>query len=197
MISGDSHLKGLVLAGGKSSRMGKDKALISYHNQPQFLHVVSLLENFCNAVFISCRKDQEDFFQSHNLKTIPDREEGRGPLGAIHSALLSDIAAAWIVLACDLPLADEKLVEELLAERKTDCIATSFISPHDGLPEPLIAVWERHAIKIVEVFIANGHSCPRKVLINSNTHLVQPSQPEKLVNINTPEEFAAIVFSKS
>lgn len=193
MISGDKKLNGLVLAGGKSSRMGHDKALIEYNGQPQFLHAYQLLEKFCNSVFISCRTDQSAFFQSHNLHTITDLENGSGPLGAIHSALLYDPESSWLVLACDLPFADEQLISELLGACNHDADATSFISPHDGLPEPLVAVWEPRATGKVQDFLDRGITCPRKVLINSNTQLIHTTQPAKLANINTPEEFENIM----
>jgi len=188
----DNELNGLVLAGGKSSRMGKDKALLDYHGVPQFEFAYRLLQKKCNEVFISCRNDQQSFFEAEGFATITDCVATGGPLGAIHSALSFQPGKAWLVLACDLPLMDEMTLDELISNRDKRCMATCYISPFDQMPEPLIAIWEAHSGEVVHSSIAAGLSCPRKVLLQNKVTLVRATHPEKLANVNTPAELDQI-----
>src|SRR5215213_7303867 len=80
-----STLNGLVLAGGKSTRMGEDKSIVQWHNKEQHYYVADMLTAFCKEVFISCRAEQGETVD-RNYKIITDEYENAGPLGAIVSA---------------------------------------------------------------------------------------------------------------
>ncbi|MDP5060970.1 MAG: NTP transferase domain-containing protein [Maribacter sp.] len=188
MIS-NAKLYGLVLSGGKSTRMGEDKGLITYHNLPQREHLYHLLSEVCNQTFLSIRKDQESEI-SNSFKTILDQDELRGPYNGLLSAHKAHPNAAWLVLACDLPLMDKKALEELIAARNPDKIASAFADAEDPLPEPLCAIWEPEALKqSVEYLKAGNGSCPRKFLINADVNLVFPKQKEVLLNANSRAEY--------
>src|SRR5690349_7912378 len=111
-----SPLNGLVLAGGMSTRMGRNKAFIKWHDKEQQYHVADMLRNLCKDVFISCRKEQEKDLSSE-YKTIPDSFFDMGPLGGILSALQSEPGKAWLVVACDLPLLNEETLRFIIANR--------------------------------------------------------------------------------
>lgn len=179
-------LFGLVLAGGKSQRMGEDKGLINYHGQIQREYMADLLGGLCDTTFISCRPEQADEIESH--PTLPDTIAGLGPFGAILSAFLAFPNHAWMVVACDLPLLDQKTLAQLKATRNPSKIATAFNSPVNEFPEPLISIWEPKAYPILLQFLAQGYSCPRKVLINSDVQLLDAVNPNALSNVNNPEE---------
>ena len=100
-------LNGLVLAGGKSVRMGHDKGLISWHGKEQQYYIADLLKNLCNEVYISCRADQQKATDDQ-YHIIADTFTGLGPYGAILSAFREKPDAAWLVVACDLPLLDSE-----------------------------------------------------------------------------------------
>ena len=180
-------INGLVLAGGKSVRMGKDKARIVWHNKEQHYHMADLLNQFCNKVFISCRLEQESKIDI-NYNVLPDTVTNLGPYGAILSAFENNAECAWLVTACDLPLLDESTIEYLVQHRDQSCIATTYRSPYDGMPEPLITIWEPHSYKVLLSFLTLGISCPRKALINSDVCILTPPDPRALSNVNTPEE---------
>jgi molybdenum cofactor guanylyltransferase len=182
-------LNGLVLAGGKSVRMGHDKGLIDWHGKEQRYFIADLLNRFCNDVFISCREEQQQEINS-NYKTLPDTFIGLGPYGAILSAFREQPNAAWLVIAADLPLIDGDTINYLTQRRDTSSIATTFESPYDNFPEPLISIWEPKSYPVLLSFLAQGYSCPRKVLINSDTKILQAPNAEALMNVNTPEELA-------
>ena len=188
MIS-NAKLYGLVLSGGKSTRMGEDKGLIKYHNLPQREHLYHLLNEVCDQTFLSIRKDQEKDI-SNSFKTILDNDEFRGPYNGLLSAHKAHPEAAWLVLACDLPLMDKKALQELIAARNSDKIASAYADADDPLPEPLCAIWEPEALKqSVEYLQAGNGSCPRKFLINADVNLVFPKQKEVLLNANSKAEY--------
>jgi molybdopterin-guanine dinucleotide biosynthesis protein A len=191
MILKENHnaplLNGLVLAGGKSSRMGTDKDLIKWQGKEQRYYAADMLEKFCEEVFISCRLEQEKDLDA-SYKTLPDTFLNIGPYGGILSALHSQKDKAWLVIACDFPLLDEKTIKFLIAHRDTQRIATTYESPFDGLPEPLITIWEPKSYSVLLEFLDKGISSPRKVLINNNTLILKSENPKALMNVNTPED---------
>ncbi|MDF4222966.1 NTP transferase domain-containing protein [Maribacter sp. M208] len=188
MISKDK-IYGLVLSGGKSTRMGEDKGLITYHKLPQREHLYHLLNEVCDKTFLSIRKDQKSEI-SNSFDAIIDNDEFRGPYNGLLSAHKEHPDAAWLVLACDLPLMDKKALEELIEARNPDKIASAFADADDPLPEPLCAIWEPEALKQSVAYLEAGNgSCPRKFLINADVNLVFPQQKEVLLNANSREEY--------
>jgi molybdopterin-guanine dinucleotide biosynthesis protein A len=181
---------GLVLAGGKSSRMGRDKGSIQWHGKEQQYYMADLLKPLCNEVYISHRNEQEAT-ANDNYKILVDTYTGIGQYGAILSAFRFQPDVAWLVVACDLPLLDKKTLEYLFASRDINAMATTFQSPYDGLPEPLITIWEPKSYEVLLSYLSNGYTCPRKVLIKTNAaHILQPVDADALMNVNTPDEMA-------
>ena len=173
--------------------MRADKALLDYHGQPQVRWAFELLSKVCAATFVSVRPDQRDDPSRAGLPQIVDRQPGIGPIAGISAALLEHPKAAWLVLACDLPFLTERTLEHLVAHRDPHKVATAYRSAHDGLPEPLCAIWEPRAREQVLAYIAGGKQCPRKFLINADTALLDLPESTALDNVNTREEFGAAV----
>ena len=185
-------LFGLVLAGGASTRMRSDKALLDYHGQPQVRWAFELAAKFCAATFVSVRPDQREDPSRAGLPQIVDRQPGIGPIAGISAALQEHPKAAWLVLACDLPfLTREHAAASDRPSRSASRLATAYRSAHDGLPEPLCAIWEPSARDPVLAYLASGKQCPRKFLINSDTALLDLPERAALDNVNTREEFDA------
>lgn len=186
-------LFGLVLAGGASTRMRTDKAALEYGGQPQLRRAFEMLSKVCAATFVSVRPDQRDDPARAGYPQIVDRQPGIGPIAGISAALLEHPKAAWLVLACDLPFLTEGTLQNLIAHRDPHKIATAYKSTHDGLPEPLCAIWEPAAREAVLASIASGKQCPRKFLINADVALIDLPERQALDNVNTREEFSAAV----
>ena len=184
-------LNGLVLAGGKSQRMGSDKALLDYHGQPQQEYMYRLLDNYCAATFLSVRPDQAQKEQA--FPTLGDTFTGLGPFGAILSAFRYAPDHAWLITAVDLPLVDESVLEQLLSQRNPSKLATAFHNPATGFPEPLITIWEPRAYPQLLQFLAQGYSCPRKVLINTAIEQLTIDQPKALKNVNCPKDYEEVL----
>ena len=181
---------GLVLAGGRSRRMGRDKALLLREDgKTQLEQAVALLEERLERVFVSVRADQNDEVRS-KFERIVDRYHDIGPAAGILSALETHPDRSWLVLACDLPNVDGATLDFLLRHRSSTAPATAFRSSHDGLPEPLCAIYTPAARPIVEKFVADGIVCPRKMLIRSATKLLDQPAPAALDNVNTPQDLA-------
>ncbi|HWZ13841.1 MAG TPA: NTP transferase domain-containing protein [Mucilaginibacter sp.] len=185
------EINGLVLSGGKSERMGFDKGTVNWHGKEQRYHVADMLKPLCKEVFISCRPDQQQEMET-GYNTLPDTFTGLGPFGAILSAFREKPDAAWLVVACDLPLIDSYTLQHLIHSRNSSMIATAYKNVFDGFPEPLITIWEPKSYPVVLSFLSQGYSCPRKVLINSDITLLEAPDPDTLTNVNTPEELERI-----
>ncbi|MEP7186472.1 MAG: NTP transferase domain-containing protein [Rhodanobacter sp.] len=183
---------GLVLAGGSSRRMQRDKALIDYHGEPQLLWTYRLLASLLPRVFVSVRSSQQDEPVRSELPQIVDTRDDAGPAAGILAAQALHPDVAWLVVACDLPRLDEATLRHLLRARDPAREATAYASSHDGLPEPLCALWEPASHARLLARVDAGKPCPRKVLIQGDTLLLQPLAASALDNINTPEELASL-----
>jgi len=196
MLRKTPPVNGLVLAGGRSLRMGRDKGEIAWHGKPQREYAADLLRPICSEIFISCRANQAAEIETA-YPTLPDTFAELGPYGAILSAFRHNPNTAWLVVACDLPLLDAATLDFLLNNRQPRRVATAFQSPHDQMPEPLIAIWEPKSYAVLLSFLAQGYSCPRKVLLNSDALILSVPNPAALTNVNTPEEGLSLKFESS
>ena len=188
------QIKGLVLAGGKSQRMGQNKALLDYHGEPQIAFAARQFESLGIDPVISCRKEQAGLYAG-SYELLHDTFEGLGPHGAILSAFRSDPDAAWMVTACDQPLLKSEHLQKLVDQRQPNKLATCFHNPDTSFPEPLITLWEPKAYPRLLSFLSMGYSCPRKVLINSDIHEIYVDDHDFMKNANTPEEKEALKAS--
>ena len=184
-------ISGLILAGGKSTRMGQDKGLINYRGMPQRDYLHKFLKNFCEDVFVSCRQDQIRCLD--DLPVLPDTFFNLGPYGALLSAFRERPDHAWLVVAVDYPLLDRDTILQLLTGRNPSKVATAFQSTHNDFPEPLVTLWEPRSYPELLRFLAQGFSCPRKVLINTDVQILQAENPDALRNVNDPEEMKEVM----
>jgi len=186
-------LNGLVLTGGKSVRMGTAKEKLDYHGKEQQYYAADLLSAFCDQVFISCRADQvEGIHPEYGYQALPDSFLNMGPVSGILSAFRREFKKeqkhAWLVVACDLPLLTRDTLQYLVDHRNPSVIATAFKSSSDGLPEPLMTIWEPGSYAVLLARLAQDNTCPRKALIEHNVPLLDLIDKEALLNVNTPEE---------
>ena len=181
-------LYGLVLAGGASRRMQVDKAALEYAGQGQLQRAYALLSTVCERAFISVRADQQHEPTRASLPQIVDTQTDLGPLAGIIAAQAQHPDVAWLIMACDLPFVDQQVLQYLIEHRDTKKISTAFKSTHDGLPEPLCAIWEPRSASAIRDQIASGKTCPRKLLINSVINLITQPNTHALDNVNTPDE---------
>ena len=179
---------GLLLSGGASQRMQRDKAQLNYAGEPQLLRAWRALSAVTERAFVSVRESQRDDPLRAQLPQLVDSYDAVGPVAGILSAQDAYPEVAWLVIACDLPRLDEATLRSLLASRDPSKEATAFTSRFDELPEPLCAIWEPSSHARLKQRYDNGSYCPRKALIQSDI-LLLPAPGAALDNVNTPEEF--------
>jgi molybdopterin-guanine dinucleotide biosynthesis protein A len=179
-------LLGLVLAGGKSQRMGMDKGSISYHGKAHREYTADLVSVQCSKVFMSLTAEQAQTVDTR-YDVLKDTFTGLGPFGALLSAFREYPNHAWLTIACDLPFIDKGTISQLVEGRDPRYLATCFHNPETGFPEPLITIWEPRAYPVLLEFLSEGYSCPRKVLINSHVLELEMTSPYGMTNANDPE----------
>jgi molybdenum cofactor guanylyltransferase len=184
-----SPVYGLILAGGISRRMNRDKAALKYQGRTQLDRAFELASRHVAQVFVSVRADQTLDPTRAQRPMIVDSVAGEGPIAGIRSALAAHPRVAWLVLACDLPYLSDAALDYLLRQRDAAAFATAYKSAYDGLPEPLCAIWEPFAAEALADYQAGGGQCPRKFLIRSGARLLEPQDARALENVNTPEEY--------
>jgi molybdopterin-guanine dinucleotide biosynthesis protein A len=182
-------LYGLLLTGGRSRRMQRDKLALEYGGEPQLARAMALLEPLVERSFISVRADQRDDPQRSAYPCITDVLPEIGPIGGIHAALCAHAQVAWLVLAGDLPFLNAATLQQLIAARAPHRLATAFRSSHDGKPEPLCAIFEPASRAPIEAWIAAGQRCPRDFLAHSDVELLTLRDARALDNVNTGAEY--------
>jgi len=185
-------LLGLVLAGGHSSRMRTDKAALSYGRRPQLEQAFELLAPRVSLAYVSVRAEQTRERLRAAYPQIVDGAAGSGPIAGIIAAQARHPDAAWLVLACDLPLLDGATLDHLIAGREAGRLCTAFRSVFDGLPEPLCAIYEPASREPILAHVAAGRDCPRKFLLAHDILLLDPVRPAALDNANTPQDFEGL-----
>jgi molybdopterin-guanine dinucleotide biosynthesis protein A len=184
-----AELYGLVLAGGRSTRMKRDKATLDYAGKPQLMRAMELIAPLVARAFVSVRPDQLHDPQRAAYDTIVDLRPGLGPVAGIQAALHAHPEQAWLVLACDLPFLNPQTLQYLIAHRCATRLATAYRSHFDGKPEPLCAIYEPASAAALEAWIAHGQTCPRAWLSRSDVELLALPEARALDNVNTAEEY--------
>jgi molybdenum cofactor guanylyltransferase len=178
-------LNGLILHGGKSSRMGFDKGFISFHDRPQRDYLHNLLTELCDQVFVSCKSVPE---QESDLNFLSDKFEIESPLNGILTAFEFRPDVAWLTVPVDMPGVDARHLQDLISNRDTKCFATCFFDSEGKLPEPLITIWEPTAFPSLKDFFLSGAQSPREFLRRHKVNVIPASSKSLYPNINTPEE---------
>lgn len=190
--AGRAPLHGLVLAGGRSTRMGRDKAWLRYGAQPQLQAAFALLRPLVIRCHVSVRADQRAEALRAGFPQLVDALEDIGPAAGLLAAHAHAPHAAWLALACDLPLLQAPVLEALVAARAPGIAAVAFGGAHDGLPEPLCAVWEPAALQRLQRQVATGRHGLREALGGDQVRLLPLPWAHALDNANTPEDHARL-----
>ena len=144
--------------------MGRDKATLSYGDgTPQLERAMTLLAPHVVRAYVSVRADQGAEPLRARFPQIADTQENIGPIAGILAAQARHPEAAWLVLACDLPLLDEATLTHLLRARAPARAATAYRSSHDGLPEPLCAIYEPRSRELLAAYVAAGQAMPAQL----------------------------------
>jgi len=196
----NSPIYGLVLSGGRSERMQRDKAALDYHGVSQLEWTMGLLTPpHVARAFVSVRRDQGADPLRSRFACIQDVHDGLGPLAGILAAQAAHPEVAWLVVACDLPFLDRATLLHLIAERQPDRLATAYRSTSDAAPEPLCAIYEPACRQPLLAYLERGQgkgkgkACPRSFLQRSDVALLDQPCWSALTNVNTVDEYSSAV----
>ena len=190
-------LFGLILAGGRSVRMGRDKAALIHPDGRSLARRCHdlLREAGCREVVISLRHAQEiptGLADLPSLRIIHDPAgESFGPMVGMVTGMSLRPDARWLIIACDLPRLDLATLSHLIDSIGPAENFIAYRSEFDGLPEPLCTLYTPAALAILKQAQADDSRCPRKVLIHQACRLLAPITPRALDNANTPEDWHA------
>lgn len=183
-----NELSGVVLCGGKSVRMGRDKALITYHNNPQYAHIAALMRPYCKQVYISCRNDQKTVFnEQHQVITDSATFKDAGPLTGVLSAFEGLKNESLLVIGCDYPYFTTHDIMTLLQARQPGVDVVCYINSQSGFEEPLLAVYEKQCARLLTDFYHTGQTSLRHFLKTVNTKML-PGNIKSITSIDTPAD---------
>ena len=184
-----SELRGLILTGGRSRRMGQDKALMRLASKTLLEFTHDLLQECLKSVYVSIKEDQIGEPIRSKFKLIIDEYSQSGPMAGILSAHKKHLHSAWLVVACDMLSLDKKTLAHLISERDASFDATAFNSPKDNLPEPLCAIYEPDLLSgILENPSLLPSNSPRNLLLQSKVKIIEIKNPSALENTNYPRD---------
>jgi len=186
---------GYVLVGGRSSRMGSDKALLPYGEATLVEHVAAEVLAAAGSVTLVGDRTR---YRHLGFDVISDRLAGNGPLGGVAAAVSA--SPEWaLVVACDMPAVTSDLLSRLLKaaeglaaapermQRSVECVVPEI----ETGPEPLCALYHRRALPLLDSFLDHKFLKMKEVVRSLQAHFVPVSDSRWFRNVNTPEEFQA------
>ncbi|QJE98265.1 molybdenum cofactor guanylyltransferase [Luteolibacter luteus] len=183
----------VILAGGKSSRMGREKARIERPDgERQIDFLVSLARLAGDEIYLSLGNDS---VPPVDLPVIRDQRAGVGPLAALAAAHAAHPVKSVLLLGCDLFMLDAETIRHLAVCRDPSRQATCYSNRLDGRPEPLCAIYEAHALAKAEEWITRDDFRARFFLESLEPLMLELPHPAALDNVNTPHELEEC-FSK-
>ena len=195
MVTRDAATAGVILAGGRASRMGgRDKAFAAIDGEPIAVRTVRLFQGLFEQVIVSTNRPER--FASFGVETVPDLRPGCGPLAGIEAAMLASRHPWMFVVACDMPGLDADVIRWLLERpRASDAVVPRW----EADVEPLHALYAVHTLHAVQECLAAGRHALRDFLPAIRVDYVGEDElralggaARSLLNVNTPEELAAL-----
>lgn len=184
---------GVILAGGKSRRMGTNKALLPYRGRLLIEHIANVMQEVFERVVIVA--DEGEPYRFLNLPVYSDIHKNCGPLGGIHAAFCQTNANVLFVVSCDLPGVTPKLIEYIL---HADTHAAAVVPTADEQLHPLCGLYRHMMLPQIEQAIFDGELALHALLkkVGAVTVPITPALPfytkQLLSNVNSPDDFATL-----
>jgi molybdenum cofactor guanylyltransferase len=182
-----SELTGIILAGGKSSRMGREKGLVEFHGKPLIQYGIDLLSRYTDRILISSGNPD---YLSFGLELVPDDIIGQGPAAGLAASLRHSNTPWNLVIACDLPFLEPELIDRLLEPSGNHQVV---VPVHGDVNEPLAALYHKDLASVFEVAISSGNLALYKILASCKVkylHIasILEKYPRLFTNFNTLKE---------
>lgn len=192
----NTSVTGILLAGGKSSRMGRDKGFIRIGDKPMAQHVLDVLSGICDQVIIVANNDQ---YKTFGYPVFHDIIPGCGPMGGIYTGLLNSQTEYNLVLSCDIPFIESSVLKTLLSEAgEHDAV----IPVWRGRLQPLCALYKKNCAGVFENRLAEKSFRMTDAVASLRSKITDlESVPGfeclQIANINTPRELESYQELKS
>jgi molybdopterin-guanine dinucleotide biosynthesis protein A len=180
----------VIFAGGKSSRMGQDKALLPFANTTslsQFQY--QKLNKLFHTVYLSAKENKFDF----SCQVIIDIYKESSPLVGIVSFFESVEAEAVFILSVDAPLVDEIIINKLYEVYRKNIQVSAVIAKSPNGLEPLCGIYTRDILPLAKRYLNTNNHRLTQLLDNSHIKVVAFPNNKPFTNLNTPEEYKAIL----
>ena len=184
------QITGIVLAGGKSSRMGTDKCKLKLGGKTLTEIALNKLQTICNEVVISSNSHDFDHL---GVKIIPDLITGCGPLAGIYSAIKETNAENYLVLPADLPFIPVGFLQMLTQSSGNFDVVVP--RNNEGFIEPLAAYYSRRSLQVVEDSLLSSDFSVYKIFSKLNAQYIDwenlqfPNIENIFMNLNSPEDY--------
>ncbi|MCC7332354.1 MAG: molybdenum cofactor guanylyltransferase [Flavobacteriales bacterium] len=174
----------IILAGGKSSRMGTDKGLLLFENKPMVMHLVETVKKITKHILIIANDSR---YKSFGIPVYEDLIKNAGPLAGIYTGLYHTPFEKNIVLSCDTPLVKVDLLQ-ILIDNCENCQAT--IPIKDDKTHQLIGIYSKSCLPIIQNEIDKKRLRIKDVLSKIDLKTIDANQIhfQEFLNFNTPEE---------
>ena len=183
-----------IMAGGRSTRMGRDKALVELGGKTLLRRALDTWQNYGGAVQLSVGTAERAALAPAGVPAVADRYPDCGPLGGLHAGLLA-CRTELLLLACrtellllaavDCPFVTAALADGLLAAIGT---ADACVYTVDGRPQPLLGLYRRTCFAPAAEMLAAGEHKMGELLRRVETVRLPAADPAPFRNLNTPEE---------
>ena len=184
-----ANITGIVLAGGKSTRMGTDKAFLELNGKPFITYILETVQRCTEDVFVVSTNQKLDEL---GVTRFPDSVPGLGPVGGIYTGLLHFKTEFNLVVACDTPFLNQDTIHCLIEgiDEKHD----AFIVQCEGIQMPLISIYRKSCLPFFTQAVDEKKLGLQKLLttMQTKTILLPKSHSKSVMNINTPSDFKAI-----
>lgn len=186
-------MTGVILMGGKSSRMGQDKATLSRRGTPLFLYFYQLVEPHCEKVVLSVNENQLYAMES-GLPHIVDDAHSQGPMGGLVSCY-RQLHQPMLLVPVDMPLLGENEIKSLISLHRPEEECTVFYDVEKKMYEPLLGIWETAILARAEAAFNAGERSVQSFLTREKV-LKRPCPfPEKLTSANAPDDWNSMLAS--
>ena len=200
----ETLITGIILAGGRSSRMGKNKALLPLPGNQTVTfveHLASLLAPCCADVLVVAHDQAHAAgYMLPGMRIVYDKMPGYGPLIGLHSGLGEIHTQHALVVAVDMPFVQPPLLSFLISQAQALPPDALLVPLVNNIPQVLLAVYPRSVLPVIEDRIKQGRRDPRGLLESAPVHYIEEAQlrlvdPQlrSFINVNTPGELQELM----
>lgn len=176
-----------ILAGGKSSRMGYNKALLPLKEKRFIDHIIEAGKDYKEIIIVA---NDDEPYKNYTLRVVKDIIKGNGPLSGIHSALVNSNTENTLCIACDMPLMSRETLNKLGNMAGEYDVLVPRV---EGRLQPLCSIYNRKILKTIEESLLKSENKLQRLIGSfENKVIVEDIKESDFANINTREEYESL-----